>query len=211
MRDYADASSSGAGAIKVEEFEQAYAWAYLNPEIENFMVAEHLPGRNLACCMLFVDDELLKVGCYERVEYFGGRLVLSGMTGNICFGRLVNDAPTRAAGESAIRTIARQLREPAHGLFTVDLRETKEGDPKVTEINVRHTAATSALAAGGANLAEAQLLAALGRRDEIGEAVPTFAEENAILRDIDGEPIWLSDYHQPAVGEYVGRSGVRGG
>ncbi len=206
LRDYSDATSSGAGAIKVSELEQAYAWACLNPEIESYMVAEHLPGRNLACCLLFVDDELRKVGCYERVEYFGGRLVLSGVTGNICFGRLLNDAPARRAGEEAIRAIARQLGEPAHGLFTVDLRETKDGEPKVTEINVRHTAATSALAAGGANLVEAQLLAAFGRFEEIGEVAPAFADDNAILRDIDGEPIWLSDYHEPAVGEYVGRS-----
>lgn len=44
-----------------------------------------------------------------------------------------------------------------------------------------NTAGTSALAAGGANLAEAQVLASLGRRDEIGDVVVTFAESSATL------------------------------
>jgi hypothetical protein len=205
LRDYSDATSSGAGSIKVSELEQAYAWAYLNPTVADYMVAEHLPGRNIACCLLFYEDELLKAGCYERLEYFMGHLVVSGVTGNICRGRLVNHDDARGISEGAIRTLAAQLGEPAHGLLTVDLRETKDGSPKITEINVRYVAGTSALAAGGANMAEAQVLASLGRRDEIGEPVVTFSEDNVILRDIDGEPLWITDYHEPEVGEYVGR------
>jgi hypothetical protein len=207
LRDYADASSSGAGAIKVSELEQAYAWAYLNPGIDNYVVAEHLPGRNVACSLLFSDAELLKSGCYERLEYFMGRLVVSGVTGNISRGRLINHPEARRVGEEAIRSIARSQDESPRGLFTVDLREDKRGLPKITEINVRHVAATSALAAGGVNMAEAQLLASLGRLDEIGEPVVPFVEDNVILRDIDGEPLWLVDYREPAVGEYVGQSG----
>ena len=205
LRAYADASSSGAGAIKVAEPEQAYAWAYLNPSIGSFMASEHLPGRNLACCMLFVDDALLKVACYERVEYFIGHLVMSGVTGHISRGRLVNDERTRAVSEEAVRIIAKQLGERAHGLLTVDLREDADGAPKVTEINIRHVAGTSALAAGGANMSEAQVLASLGRLDEIGEVVPTFADDNAILRDIDGEPLWISPFEVPEVGQAVSR------
>jgi predicted ATP-grasp superfamily ATP-dependent carboligase len=207
LRDCSDASSSGTGSIKVSDREQAYAWAYLNPGIANYMVAEHLPGRNLACSLLFYEDELLRVGCYERLAYFMERLVISGVTGNICRGRLVNHVEARTVAEEGIRTIARQHGEPAHGLFTVDLREATNGSAKITEINVRHTAATSALAAGGANMAEAQVLATLGRLDAVGEVVVTFPEDNLILRDIDGQPLWVTDYGEPAVGEYVGRGG----
>lgn len=201
LRDYSDASSSGIGSIKVAEPEEAYAWAYLNPEIASFMVAEHLPGRNIACTLLFRDGELLKAGCYERLEYFMGHLAASGVTGNINRGRLVNDERARALSEQAVRLVAGLAGGPAHGLLTVDLREDRTGALKVTEINVRHVAATSALAAGGANLAEAQVLAALGRVDEIGESVPRFPEDNVILRDIDGEPLWLTGYRELAVGE----------
>jgi len=203
LRDYGDATSSGLGALAVTEPEQARAWAILNPGIESYMVAEHLPGRNLAAMLLFHDGELLKAACYERLEYFGGHLAPSGITGNISRGRLVNDEQARAVGEQAVRAVAALAGETPHGLLTADLRADAQGALKVTEINVRHVAATSALAAGGANMSEAQLLVTLGRLDEVGEVVPQFPENNAILRDIDGEPIWLPGDPELAVGEYA--------
>ena len=203
LRDYSDASSSGIGSIAVTEAEQAYAWAYLNPGISSYMVAEHLPGRNLAAMLLFHDGELLKAGCYERLSYFGGHLSASGVTGNINHGRLVNDERAREVGERAVRLVAELAGETPHGLLTADLRGDASGALKVTEINVRHVAATSALAAGGANLAEAQLLVTLGRLDEIDAVVPRFPDDNAILRDIDGEPLWLTGYRELAVGEHA--------
>ena len=203
LRDYSEASSSGIGAIQVTEPEEAYAWARLNPGIPSYMVAEHLPGRNIACTLLFHEDELLKAGCYERLEYFMGHLAPSGVTGNINRGRLINDERARALAEQAVRFVGGLTGEPAHGLLTVDLREDRTGALKVTEINVRHVAATSALAAGGANMAEAQVLATLGRLDEIGEPVPHFPDDNVILRDIDGAPLWLTGYRELAVGEHV--------
>jgi carbamoyl-phosphate synthase large subunit len=203
LRDYSDASSSGIGSIQVAEPEEAYAWAYLNPEIPSYMVAEHLPGRNIACTLLFHEDELLKAACYERLEYFMGHLAVSGVTGNINRGRLINDERARTLAEQAVRFVGGLAGEAAHGLLTVDLREDRTGALKVTEINVRHVAATSALAAGGANMAEAQVLATLGRLDEIGETVPHFPDDNVILRDIDGAPLWLTEYRELAVGEHA--------
>jgi hypothetical protein len=203
LRDYSEASSSGRGSIMVTEPGEAHAWAYLNPEISSYMVAEHLPGRNLACTLLFVEDELLKAACYERLEYFMGHLAASGVTGNINRGRLVNDERARALAEQAVRFVSGQTGEPAQGLLTVDFREDRSGALKVTEINVRHVAATSALASGGANLAEAQILATLGRLDEIGEPVPHFTDDNVILRNIDGAPLLLTDYRELAVGEHA--------
>jgi carbamoylphosphate synthase large subunit len=203
LRDYSEASSSGIGSIQVTEPEEAYAWAYLNPAISSFMVAEHLPGRNIACTLLFHDDELLKAGCYERLEYFMGHLAASGITGNINRGRLINDERARTLAEQAVRFVAGLTGERAHGLLTVDLREDRTGALKVTEINVRHVAATSALADGGANMAEAQVLATLGRLDEIGEPVPHFPDDNVILRDIDGAPLLLTGYRELAVGEHA--------
>jgi len=209
LRDYSDASSSGLGAIHVSDAEQAYAWALLNPTIADYMVAEFLPGRNLACTMLFYRDTLLKVGCYERLEYFMGRLTVSGVTGNISRGRLVNDRDLERVGEQAVRLISHQHNQPAHGLFTVDVREAADGTPRVTEINVRHTAGTSSLAAGGANMAEAQVLASLGRLDEIGDVTTAFPEDNLILRDIDGEPLLIGSDRTLEVGAFTEPMGAR--
>jgi hypothetical protein len=206
LRDHSEATSSAKGAIAVTDPEEAYAWARLNPAIPSYMVAEHLPGRNIAACLLFLDGELLKAGCYERLEYFGGHLAVSGVTGNINRGRLVNDERAHEVAGKAVRIAAELAGEQPHGLLTVDLREDPTGSLKVTEINVRHVAATSALAAGGANMAEAQLLATLGRLDEIGETVPRFPDDNVILRDIDGAPIWLTGYRELVVGEHVPES-----
>jgi hypothetical protein len=203
LRDFSDASSSGMGAIRANDPEQAYAWACLHPEITGYMVAEYLPGGNFACCMLFYENDLLKAACYERLEYLMERLVASGVTGNISRGRLVNDSRLTTVAEQAIRHISRQHGEPAHGLFTVDLREAVDGSPKVTEINIRHTACTSALAAGGVNLAEAQVLASLGRCEEIGDVAVTFIEGNVILRDVDGPPLLLDSERTLAVGDFI--------
>ncbi len=203
LRDYSETSSSGRGSIMVTEPGEAYAWAYLNPEISSYMAAEHLPGRNLACTLLFVEGELLKAGCYERLEYFMGHLAASGVTGNINRGRLVNDERACALAEQAVRFLGGLTGESAHGLLTVDFREDHSGALKVTEINVRHVAATSALASGGANLAEAQILATLGRLDEVGEPVPHFPDDNVILRNIDGAPLWLTGYRELVVGEHA--------
>jgi carbamoyl-phosphate synthase large subunit len=204
LRDFSDASSSGTGAIKVGDAEQAHAWAVLHPAIDEYMVAEYLPGGNFACNLLFAEDRLLKTGCYERLEYFGGHLVVSGVSGNISRGRVMTDDRLIAAGEEAIRLIARQLGEQAHGLFTVDLKGAADGSPKITEINIRHTAATSALAEGGANLAEAQLLASLGRQDEIGAVTVEPSGATVILRDIDGVPV-MAPEGEIALGTFVAR------
>ena len=48
-----------------------------------------------------------------------------------------------------------------------------------------------------------QVLATLGRLDEIGDTVPHFPDDNVILRDIDGAPLWLTDYRELAVGEHA--------
>src|SRR5204862_411640 len=58
LRDHSDGSSSGIGSIQVTEPEEAHAWAYLNPGIPSYMVAEHLPGRNIAWPPPFHEDRL---------------------------------------------------------------------------------------------------------------------------------------------------------
>jgi hypothetical protein len=206
LRDFSEASSSGSGSIKVGSAEEGAAWAVLNPGIGHYMVAEYLPGRNFACCVIFDRGELVKAGIYERLEYFMGHLVISGISGNISRGRLVNDGRALAAAEEGVRLIAAQHDEPADGLFTVDLREAADGSPKITEVNVRHTAATWALAAGGANMAEAQVLIALGRRGEVGAKVVTLPADGVILRDIDGPPLLVSE-RALELGEFVERAG----
>ena len=59
-------------------------------------------------------------------------------------------------------------------------------------------------------MAEAQVLATLGRLDEIGEPFPKFPDDNVILRDIDGTPLWLTNYRELAVGEHASTPATTG-
>ncbi len=192
LRDCTPGSTSGRGALKVHDTDEARAWALLQKEVRFFMASEFLPGRNLACCLLFDDNELVKWACAERLTYFGGHLVLSGITGNTSKGRLVNDDRARTAAEKCLRLLARATGERLEGLFTVDLREDNRGRPLVTEVNLRHVAFTSAFAQAGVNMAEAQLLATLGLGHRISREEVLFPDNNLFLRDIDGLPQWES-------------------
>lgn len=201
IRDFAVGSDSGKGALKAGALDEVRAWVLLNKNIDHFMLSAFLPGRNFACCMLFDEDKLLKSCSYERLEYFMGPVSPSGVTGNISRGRLVNEKQVLINAETAMREIARQTGERICGLFTVDLREDKNGIPLVTEINIRHTAATSAYAAGGCNMVEAQVHHGLNRLDMIDDTAVLFPENNYILRDIDGPPVWVHEITLPEPGD----------
>lgn len=201
IRDVSDGSTSGKGAIHVHSQAEAAAWMVLNPATARFMVSEFLPGRNLACLLLFKHGRLVKLGCYERLEYFMAKTVISGVSGNISRGRLINDPAAVAASLQAVESLCRHTDETMHGLVTVDLRTDAHDAPKVTEINLRQVAAASAFAeVNGANLAEAQALATFGLWDEIGPMEVIFPPNNRLFRDIDGHPVFVPDYEELPIG-----------
>lgn len=203
LRDFSAGSTSGKGAICVHSQEEAAAWMVLNPETSDFMVSEFLPGRNLACLLLYHEGRLLKIGSYERLEYFMGRTVISGVSGNISKGRLINDSLAVQTSVDAIDFICRKTGESMTGMVTVDLRTDALDIPKITEINLRQVAAASAFSeVPGANLAEAQALVTLGYPDQTGPLEVIFPPNNLLLRDIDGLPYFVPDYAPLEVGDY---------
>jgi predicted ATP-grasp superfamily ATP-dependent carboligase len=203
VRDFAEGSTSGKGALRASSLAEIQAWAVLNPQTEEFMLADYLPGRNFACCLLFHNDRLVKRASYERIRYYMGHLVMSGISGNISQGKLVNDALSLETAEHTVRVISKHTEEEMHGIVTVDLREDAAGHPLVTEINLRHTACTSAFAQGGANMAEAQVLALLGQTSSIDQFEVAFPANNLILRDIDGLPLWIDDHREVNIGHSI--------
>lgn len=203
IRDHGLGTTSGRGSLLASGRAELEAWVTLNPEIESFMVSEFLPGRNFACHLLYLEGKLLKVGVYERLAYFMGRIAPSGISGNISRGRLLNDTRIVDVSKSAVETICRQTNEVMQGLVAVDLRENSHGEPMITEINLRHVACTSAFAAAGNNLAEAQVFATLGMPERTGELDPHYPPGNYILRDIDGPALWVSGLELPPIGQPV--------
>jgi len=201
IRDVSDGATSGKGALLATTSVALRAWAELNPTINTFMISEFLPGRNIACHLLYDEGRLLKVASYERLEYFMGRTVMSGVSGNISKGRLINDKSVTDISIQAVDMIANLTGETMNGIVAVDLRESSCGLPMVTEINLRHVACTYSFAAAGFNLAEAQLLLTLGQEQRSTRREQVWPTNNAILRDIDGEPIWVPEFALPAVGD----------
>jgi carbamoyl-phosphate synthase large subunit len=202
LRDGSAGSTSGKGALCVHDAAEAAAWMTLNRKTEAFMASEFLPGRNLACLLLYHAGRLLKLGCYERLEYFMGHTALSGVTGNISKGRLVNDDAAVAVSRQAVERLCAQTGEPMNGLVTVDLRCDAQDRPKITEINLRPVAASSAFAeVPGANLIEALLLATLGEPEAAGPMEVPFPPHNRMFRDIDGLPVYVAEHHELAIGE----------
>lgn len=188
------AGSSGLGAIKIENRDDLKCWIKIQPQIREFIASEYLPGRNFGCVCIFWKGELLRAACLERVRYIMSRVAPSGITGNASFGRLVNSPELVGLASQAVGQICRKTATKPHGVLTVDFKEDSGGVPKVTEINVRHIATTSALAAGGANLAEDTIQLSLGHLQRVPrDGSFAFKEGLIFLRDVDGAPIVMSE------------------
>lgn len=202
VRDYAEGSTSGKGSFKAEDAEGLRAWAVINRGIPSFMLSEFLPGRNLACFTLFSNGKLLKYGVAQRIDYVMGKVAVSGITGNTSKGKLLNEPKALEASLKAIETILAKTGEAMNGLVVTDLKCNARNEPIVTEINLRHVAFTSTFANAGLNFCEYQLLLLSGREAEIPPGLTiTFPETNVMLRDVDGLPIYRTDYAPLAIGE----------
>ncbi len=105
-----------------------------------------------------------------------------------------------------ISRLCEQTGEVMNGLVVVDMKCRADGYPVATEINLRHVAFSSMFASAGFNVSEFQLLLALGRDDEISpEVEKKYPEGNLMLRDVDGEPIYVEHPQSIEVGEFVAK------
>jgi len=187
--------SSGLGSLKIDSEEALSQWISINPKVKEFIATEYLPGRNMACKMLYFDGKLRRTACAERVNYIMAKVAPSGITGNTSFGRLINEPGLVELSKRALETIVHQLDCELNGIFTVDYKEDSRGLPKITEINVRHVAFTSSMAAGGANIPADTLetmLSGAGGAD-MDRIDYTYAEPMIFLRDVDAAPIIMKE------------------
>lgn len=200
IRDYSEGTTSGMGSFAPQNYEQLKAWITINENIDTFMLSEFLPGRNLACFLLYDDGELIKYGVAERIDYLMAKVAISRITGNTSRGRLLNYPEAYNVARQAVEKVLEKTGEVMNGLVVVDMKEDGNGIPKVTEINIRHVAFTSTFANAGLNFSEIQMLILSDQREKI----PTnktliFSDDNVMLRDVDGLPIYLE--HFPAIEE----------
>ncbi len=186
--------SSGLGSFKAESISEVEDWIHMNEQISSFMISPFLPGRNLACKLLFFNGELIRSAMAERISYIMAKVSPSGITGNTSMGRLINHDEALSKSRKGVEKVFRQCGQNAHGFFTVDLKGDAEGVPYITEINVRHVAFTSAFAQGGANLCE-DTVRLLDGDPSFAYSYHNYSFDNPLvfLREVDAVPILLRE------------------
>lgn len=185
--------SSGLGSLKIESESALAQWISINSGVNEFIATEYLPGRNMACKMLYFTGELSRTACAERVNYIMAKVAPSGITGNTSFGRLINEPELVAISEDTLAFISEEAGNELNGIFTVDFKEDANGVPKITEINIRHVAFTSSMAAGGANLPYDTLEMLFSGPISPKRIDYTYENGLIFLRDVDSVPIIMSE------------------
>lgn len=204
IRDGAAGTASGKGAFKATNYDDLKAWVNINKGINQFQLSEFLPGCNYGCFCLFKNGKLIKMAQAERIEYLMAKVAVSGITGNTSKGRLINNVLIKNNALDVINRICEMTGEQMNGLVVVDMKGDSNNIPVITEINIRHVAFSSSFASAGFNISEFQLLLALNRDDEIStEIEQKFPPHNLILRDVDGEPIYIKEQKIFDIGDYV--------
>ncbi|EIM77252.1 hypothetical protein A3SI_06684 [Nitritalea halalkaliphila LW7] len=97
--------SSGLGSLKISNEVALRNWLVLNPDVEFFLASQYLPGRNLACKLLYWKGKLVRAASAERVNYIMAKVVPSGITGNTSFGRLLNEPQLVEIADRAMQHI----------------------------------------------------------------------------------------------------------
>lgn len=206
IRDSSAGTASGKGSFMANNTEEVQAWIKINTGVKNFQLSEYLPGGNYGCFCLFKNGVLKKVAIAERIEYIMSKVSVSGITGNTSKGRLLNDKKINEIALKTIEKVSEATNTTMNGLVVVDLKSDKDNNPKVTEINIRHVAFSSSFAEAGFNLSEFHLLCTLDRENELSDEIEMiYPDNNFILRDVDGLPIYVSDHKDLEVGEFFSK------
>ena len=185
--------TGGLGSLKLEDLSSYKSWLFINSRIPEFTVSEFLTGRHLANEMLYYNGEYVKGAALECAEYVMANTAPSHVTGNTAFGRFLNDDRINKFCDDCIKYLESKLNVPAHGILSFDLKEDKDGNMKVTEVNIRHMAYAGVMAHVGFDLIEDTIkIMEDGNADRV-ERAPFYhyAKPYIFLRDVDVEPIIL--------------------
>ncbi|GAB2680549.1 hypothetical protein GCM10027036_38710 [Flavihumibacter cheonanensis] len=186
--------TSGLGSLLVEDSDALKNWIQINGHVTEFLASSYLPGRNLACKLLYYNGKLVRTACAERVSYIMSKVSPSGITGNTSFGRLINNPDLVDRSIKAMNILFDYSKSKKHGFFTVDFKEDSFGIPFITEINVRHVAFTQCFAACGANFAEDTLDLLSDSESFDNNLIQYQFEKGTIfLRDVDALPIIMNE------------------
>jgi carbamoyl-phosphate synthase large subunit len=182
--------SRSLGATPVQTVEQARAWITLwrdmhNVAVSEFTLAEYLPGRHWCVPSVWHDGTLLRVQATEVLSYFASGNNPGRVSSLANLAKTVVAEEARATALNAVRTLERR----PNGAFCVELRDSADGVPAITEINIGRFPAgiVELLAIGEDNMVELFACAAIGKPRTAAEPLGMEAE-NYLVRDLDAKP-----------------------
>jgi carbamoylphosphate synthase large subunit len=176
-------------------------WALRGSPIEEFIIQEYLPGRNIAWDSLWMDGELVTSYARERLEYPFKHISPSGITGTPSVARTVHDDRLNRVAQEAVKAI-----DPRpNGAYSIDAKESSTGEMCVTEVDSGKFHSTMPLwgyialkhlrLPWYANLAD--LYVRMGMGEKVPKSIPRvdlIPEGYYLLRDMDvGAFLWRED------------------
>ena len=185
--------TGGLGSLKLESLSSYKSWLFVNNQIPEFTVSEFLTGRHLANEMLYYNSEYVKGAALECVEYVMANVAPSHVTGNTAFARFLDEDDINKFCDDCIQYLCKKLNVQAHGILSFDLKEDKDGNMKVTEVNIRHMAYTGVMAQVGFDLIEDTIrIMEDGNADNVTrDPYHHYDKSYVFFRDVDMEPIVL--------------------
>lgn len=185
--------TGGLGSLRLDDISSYKSWLFINARIPEFTVSEFLTGRHLANEMLYYNGEYVKGAALECAEYVMANTAPSHVTGNTHFGRFLNEDRINNFCDECIKYLEKKLGVPAHGILSFDLKEDKDGNLKVTEVNIRHMAYTGVMAHVGFDLIEdtIRIHEDGDSRNVVRDQYHHYEKPYIFLRDVDVEPIVL--------------------
>jgi carbamoyl-phosphate synthase large subunit len=176
-------------------------WALRGSPVEEFIIQEYLPGRNIAWDSLWRDGKLVTSYARERLEYPFKHISPSGITGTPSVARIVRDEHLNEVAQAAVKAI-----DPRpQGAYSIDAKESASGEMCVTEVDSGKFHSTMPLwgyiavkhlkLPWYANLAD--LYVRLGLGEDVPASIPRtdlIPEGYYLLRDMDvGAFLWKED------------------
>lgn len=126
--------AGGRGSTLADNKETAFSWTRYWKSRRmgwGFIAQEYLPGRNIGFHSLWKDGELVTSMARERIKYIYPTLAPSGVTGTPSVQRTIHDKTVNEIGTKAALAVDPNF----NGIACVDLKENRNGEPCVTEIN----------------------------------------------------------------------------
>jgi glutathione synthase/RimK-type ligase-like ATP-grasp enzyme len=183
------AGSGSYGAIPVKSPEQVQSWIAYWEQMRavppgSFTLSEYLPGRDFCVQCLWDKGTLVLSKMAERITY----LPTGSPSGVSSMPALAKTAFHPNVIEVCRKAI-RALDANASGVFFIDIKESDDGEPCITEINAGRFATMTNIhdLAGKYNMAVTFVRLALGERIRIKKATD-FAEGYYLVRSVDTLP-----------------------